>query len=268
MNIGLLLLTAVASIAAAPVTVATPAVLLTEQGALVRGQLPAGATGLSLDGKPVRTTADGHYVIGFGRDAPATATLSWSNGNATTTEAVHVAPREWRIQSLPTLPPKPVPDAEFDAKRPAELARIKAARADISDLNAWQGVFIAPANGPVTGVYGSQRILAGIPSAPHAGIDYAAPAGAPVIAPAAGIVRLASGPFLLEGNLVMIDHGFGVVSAFLHLSRLDVKEGDTVRQGQHIGAVGGTGRATGPHLHWAVTWTDVRVDPATLLGAR
>jgi murein DD-endopeptidase MepM/ murein hydrolase activator NlpD len=89
-----------------------------------------------------------------------------------------------------------------------------------------------------------------------------------VKAPAGGIVRLAEGPFTLEGNLVMIDHGAGLVSAFLHLSRIDVKVGDVVAEGQVIGAVGKTGRATGPHLHWSLSWTDVRVDPASVLVQR
>jgi murein DD-endopeptidase MepM/ murein hydrolase activator NlpD len=142
----------------------------------------------------------------------------------------------------------------------------------MSDQAGWQGAFIRPAPGPVTGVFGSQRILAGTPAAPHAGLDFGAATGTPVVAPADGIVRLASGPFTLEGNLVMVDHGMGLVSAFLHLSRIDVKVGDVVKQGQRLGAVGGTGRATGPHLHWGATWSsagsDVRIDPARLLDIK
>jgi murein DD-endopeptidase MepM/ murein hydrolase activator NlpD len=254
----------------APVVLVAPAPvaahIVVEQGGIWRGQLPAGSHSLQLDGKPVRITPDGRYIIAFGRDAPLAATLDWVDARGSQAlETIDVAPRQWQIQSLPTLPVLPVPDAEFTARRPAELAQIAAARADISDNNGWQGRFIAPANGPISGVYGSQRILSGTPSAPHAGLDFAAPAGSDVVAPAAGIVRLASGPFTLEGNLVMIDHGFGLVSAFLHLSRIDVQPGEAVAQGQRIGLVGATGRATGPHLHWAVSWTDVRIDPAPLL---
>jgi murein DD-endopeptidase MepM/ murein hydrolase activator NlpD len=223
-----------------------------------------------LDGKPVRITADGRYLIGFGRDAPPAARIEWrSAAGEAQSRAITVAPRPWRIQSLPTLPPRPVPDAEFEARRPAELARIGAARAQSLSSDAgtgWQERFTRPAVGPVTGVFGSQRILAGTPAAPHAGLDIGAKTGSPVTAPAAGVVRLAEGPFTLEGNLVMIDHGMGLVSAFLHLSRIDVKPGDVVQQGQRIGLVGGTGRATGPHLHWGLTWTDVRVDPAPLIA--
>lgn len=249
----------------------SPAAISLSQGDIYRGQLPAGAHGLSLDGKPVAITADGHYLFGVGRDAVSEAHVQFTLSNsAVASRPVTVAPRAWHIQSLPTLPARPVPDAEFAARRPGELAQISAARAVLSDVAGWQQAFIRPAPGPVTGVYGSQRILAGTPAAPHSGVDFGAPAGTPVVAPAAGIVRLATGPFTLEGNLVMLDHGMGLVSAFLHLSRIDVRVGDVVVQGQRLGWVGGTGRATGPHLHWGLTWTsagtDVRVDPARLLA--
>ena len=248
------------------VLASSPAPITLSQGDIYRGQLPMGAHGLTLDGKPVAFSSDGHYLFGVGRDAAPDARLQYTlAGGASAALPVIIIPRDWRIQSLPTLSARPVPDAEFEARRPDELARIAAARANLSDASGWQQSFIRPAPGPITGVYGSQRILAGMPAAPHAGTDFASPIGTPVISPAAGIVRLASGPFTLEGNLVMVDHGMGLVSAFLHLSRIDVKVGDVVKQGQRLGAVGGTGRATGPHLHWGLTWTDVRVDPARLL---
>ncbi len=272
MKVLLALLAVPALVAAAPVVTAAPATDglalagTVQQGGIVRGQLPPAASGLTLDGKPVATTGDGSFLIGFGRDAPAAAVLTWTANGAPASRALTIAPRQWDIQSLPTLPRRPVPDAEFEARRPGEVAQITVARADISSETGWRQPFIAPAQGRTSGVYGSQRILSGTPMAPHAGLDIAAAPGSIVVAPAAGIVRLASGPFTLEGNLVMIDHGLGLVSAFLHLSRIDVKPGDHVEQGQPIGAVGATGRATGPHLHWGVTWTDVRVDPAALLA--
>lgn len=251
---------------------AAPAPLTLAQGDIHRGQLPAGARDLALDGVAVPITASGEYLIGVGRDAGPAATLTWiAADGTTTTRAIGITARQWRIQSLPTLPPRPVPDAEFEARRPGEVARIAAARTPISEQSGWRGGFVRPAPGPITGVFGSQRILAGTPSAPHAGLDFGAAPGAPVVAPAAGIVRLADGPFTLEGNLVILDHGLGLMSSFLHLSRIDVRTGDSVAAGQPLGAVGRTGRATGPHLHWGVTWrhadTDVRVDPARLLPA-
>lgn len=258
-------LLALAAALATPVA-AAPAINL-QQGDIHRGHLPAGAHDLTLDGKPVAIAADGSYLIGVGRDAGPTARLDWARADGSSDGAdITIGPRQWRIQSLPTLPPRPVPNAEFEARRPAELQRIAAARATIADGPGWRGGFVRPAPGPITGVYGSQRILAGTPSAPHAGLDFGAATGTPVVAPAAGVVRLAGGPFTLEGNLVMLDHGMGLVSAFLHLSRIDVHDGDIVKQGQRLGAVGGTGRATGPHLHWGTTWADVRIDPARLLA--
>lgn len=236
-----------------------------QQGGLLQGTLPPSATDLSLDGKPVKTAPDGRFLIGFGRDAPPSATLGWHVGTVTQDQKLAITSRQWRIQSLPTLPPHPVPDAEFEARRPAELQRIAAARAIVSNETGWRSAFTAPVKGPITGVYGSQRILAGTPSTPHAGLDFGVAAGTAVLAPAAGVVRLADGPFTLEGNLVMIDHGMGLVTAYLHLSRIDVKLGDRVVQGQRLGLVGATGRATGPHLHWGASWTDVRIDPAVLL---
>jgi murein DD-endopeptidase MepM/ murein hydrolase activator NlpD len=262
-------LAALLLVAAAPLPAETIALTGTaQQGALLRGQLPAGATALTLGAKPVATTPDGRFLIGFGRDAPATATLSYTAADGRiVAETLAIAPRQWRIQSLPTLPPKPVPDAEFEARRPGEVARIGQARAQSTPTTSggWRSAFRAPVAGPTTGVYGSQRILSGTPMAPHSGLDFGVPAGTPVVAPAAGVVVLADGPFTLEGNLVLLDHGMGLVSAFLHLSRIDVKTGDVVAAGAPIGLVGKTGRATGAHLHWGLTWTDVRIDPALLL---
>lgn len=243
---------------------ATPAL---QQGALVRGHVPAGTTVLTLDGKPVAVAPDGSFIVGFGRDATS-ATLAATTPQGQVATPLTIAARTYNIQALPGVAKVPVPDAEFEARRPAELAAIAAARAGLTtDVNGWQQEFIKPAQGRISGVYGSQRILGGVPGSPHAGLDIAAPAGAPVVAPAAGIVRLAQGPFTLEGNLVLLDHGYGLVSAFLHLSRIDVTVGQRVAQGERIGLVGGTGRASGPHLHWGLNWVTTRLDPALLLVA-
>ncbi len=245
-----------------------------QQGGLMFGTLPHGATALTLDGLAVSANLDGRFVIGFGRDAIAAAELGWRDaaGNPLT-KTITVLPRDWPTQSLPTLAPKPVPDAEFDSRRPAELAKIAAARSGTSAVAGWAQAFIVPAVGAVTGVFGSQRILSGEPQAPRSGIDIGAAESAPVVAPADGVVRLADGPFTLEGNLVILDHGLGVQSVLMHLSRIDVTVGQMLRRGDPVGQVGATGRATGPHLHWGMTWspdgkTIVRVDPAQLVVAR
>ena len=238
------------------------------QGGLIGGRLPEGATVLTLNGKPVPIAPDGRFIIGFGRDAAPTARLEATLASGgTVTRDIAVGARAWDIQSLPTLRKGTTPKPEFLARRRIEVAQIEAARAIASDSDGWRQHFVWPAIGRVSGVFGSQRIYAGEPGAPHAGVDVAKPTGTPVVAPADGVVILAAAaPFTLEGNLLMIDHGMGLNSAFLHLSRIDVRVGDHVRRGQPIGAVGMTGRATGPHLHWGMKWQDERIDPALLAG--
>jgi murein DD-endopeptidase MepM/ murein hydrolase activator NlpD len=239
-----------------------------QQGGMTLGAVPAGTTRLVMDGADVAFAPDGRFVIAFGRDHAAIATISatLSDGRAVT-ERLAVAPRAWRIESLPTLPHHSQPDAEFEARRPTELAQIEAARRIVSDSQGWRQSFIWPAHGRISGVFGSQRIYAGEPGAPHNGVDVAGIVGTPVLAPADGVVILAAAsPFTLEGNLLMIDHGMGLNSAFLHLSRIDVKVGDHVRQGQRIGAIGMTGRATGPHVHWGMKWQNERIDPQVIVS--
>ena len=229
------------------------------QGALVMGTADPGTT-LVLDGQPVAVTADGRFMLGFGRDN-LVAKLTAITGAVTTETTLSIAPRQYQIEVLPKLAPIPVPDAEFAARRPAELAKIAAARTGSTIATGWTQHFIAPAQGRISGVYGSQRILSGTAQSPHAGLDIAAAIGTPVIAPASGIVRLAEGPFTLEGNLILLDHGYGLISAFLHLSQIEVMPGHYVEQGETIGRIGKTGRATGAHLHWGLSWTNVRIDP-------
>ena len=131
----------------------------------------------------------------------------------------------------------------------------------------WRQSFVWPATGRISGRFGSQQVYRGEPGSYHTGIDIAGSGGTPYVAPADGVVVLAAeAPFTLEGNLLIIDHGMGLSSAFLHSSELLVSEGETVRQGQTIGRIGATGRATGPHLHWGLTWRGARLDPLLFTG--
>jgi murein DD-endopeptidase MepM/ murein hydrolase activator NlpD len=175
---------------------------------------------------------------------------------------------------LPTLKRGTTPSAAYLRIRSAEVAQIEAARAANVDSDGWRQAFHWPAVGRISTLFGSQRIYAGgVKGSYHSGVDIARREDGPVLdgtaarSPADGVVVLAvDHPFSLEGNLVMIDHGFGLVSALMHLSRIDVKTGDHVRQGQEIGLIGMTGRATGPHLHWGMTWMGARIDPLLLAG--
>lgn len=241
------------------------------QGGLVLGRAPEGAVRLTLDGVPLRLAPDGSFAIAFGRDAGAVSILDAQMADGSILRRpVAVEKRAFRIESIPSLAQSSEPNPEYEALRAREVATIRAARAVQSGESGWRGPWDWPATGRISGVYGSQRILGGVPRNPHYGLDIAAPTGTPVRAPADGVVTLASGPFSLEGNVVMLDHGMGLVSSFIHLSRIDVQPGQRVARGTVIGAIGTTGRSTGPHLHWGMTlWSpdglDVRVDPQLLL---
>lgn len=238
------------------------------QGALLRGNAPRGVTGLDLDGVKVPVAEDGAFLLGFNRDAPALGvlTVTFADGEVVS-EPLAIAPRSWRVEYVAVAARGGVPSEAFMARRKPELDMIAAARLRASDSSGWRQPFIWPAQGRISGIFGSQRVYAGEPGSFHSGVDVAGGLGAPVVAPADGVVILAAPtPFSLEGNLLMIDHGMGLNSAFLHLSAIDVKDGERVRQGQQIGRIGATGRATGPHLHWSMKWNDARIDPQLLVG--
>ena len=240
-----------------------------EQGGAVLGTVPGGTRTLSFDGKTIPFASDGTFLIAFDRDAGPNALLVATLGNGRqVSKSLAVAPRAWNISRLNTLPKFPVPSAEFQRLRPPELAQIKAARATDHDADGWRQHLIWPATGRISTLFGSQRIYkGGEKGAYHSGIDIAVPTGTPVRAPADGVVILAADhPFTLEGNLLMVDHGMGLNSAFLHLSKIDVHVGDHVRQGQVIAESGATGRATGPHLHWSLMWRGSRIDPLLVAG--
>ncbi len=235
------------------------------QGGWLRGTAPAGTRTVTLGGTALPLAPDGSFFAAFDRDAPASLPLAvTAESGFSLSLPLAISPRAWRIESINVAKrPGQLPDAEFKAKRAAELARIGAARKQGSAAAGWRQAMIWPAGGRISGEFGAQRIYRGEPGAYHAGIDLAAPAGADIRAPADGVVVLAASdaPFTLEGHLLILDHGMGLTSAFLHCSDLVVHEGDTVAQGQLLGHVGMTGRATGPHLHWALTWQGRRLDP-------
>lgn len=238
------------------------------QGGAVIGTAPKNTTLLTLDGAPVPVASDRRFLIAFDRDHGPSATLVATLGDGRQARrALVIAPRAWDISRLDTLRKYPVPRPEFERLRPAELAQIAAARRMQSDSAGWRQDMLWPVVGRISTLFGSQRIYAGEPGSYHSGIDIARPTGTTVLAPADGVVILAAAkPFTLEGNLLMVDHGAGLNSAFMHLSRIDVRVGEHVRRGQPIGAVGKTGRATGPHLHWSLKWRDARIDPLLLAG--
>ena len=234
-----------------------------QQGGLVRGYAPPEAI-LYFAGRRLRVGPDGLFVIGFGRDAASRASLEVASpGKARQRVELSVAQREYQTQRIDGLPPKMVvPSKEDLARIQRENARVATARLHDSPQAFFIDGFDWPLQGRISGVYGSQRILNGKPRRPHYGLDIAAPTGTPVRAPAAGIVTLTATDMYYTGGTVLMDHGYGVSSTFIHLSKLLVKEGDEVARGQVIGEVGATGRATGPHLDWRINLFNIRLDPA------
>lgn len=240
------------------------------QGGWARGAAPAGTTALTLDGKPVALAPDGSFFLAFDRDAqPQAQLVARLADGGVVTRTLTVSPRAWKIEHIPIGPrPGATPSEAFRIRREAELAQINAARAIDSGSQGWRQRFVWPAQGRVSGLFGSQRIYNGTPGSYHSGTDIATgTSGTPFVAPADGVVILAAAsPFTLEGNLLMIDHGMGLNSAFLHCSQILVRPGEAVKQGQVIGRIGMTGRATGPHLHWSIKWRDARLDPMLFTG--
>lgn len=238
------------------------------QGAIVRGIVPPGTRAFELDGAAIPIATDGRFLIAFGRDAPPLATLAVVSTTGTrVVRRLPIARAQWQVRNLRGLPRNTPRTPHAIAARAAEVARVDAARTRLQPVEGWRQRFRWPVAGRISGVFGSQTIYAGEPGGYHSGVDIARPSGTAVLAPADGIVVLASPPqFSVEGNLLIVDHGLGLSSAFLHLSRIDVPVGARVRQGQPLGAIGTTGRSTGPHLHWGVVLRGVRVDPQRLAG--
>jgi murein DD-endopeptidase MepM/ murein hydrolase activator NlpD len=238
-----------------------------QQGALVIGTALAGDQ-LSLGERTLRVDPDGRFAFGVGRDESGPLRLRRQTAAGDTeTINIEVVPRNWKIERVDGVPQETVtPPPVIAARIAKEQAAVANARQRDGAESHFAGPFIWPTRGRISGVFGSQRIYNGEPRSPHSGLDVAAPTGTALKVPAAGLVTFARPDLYLTGGTVLIDHGHGVSSVLLHLSRLDVEVGQQVVAGQILGAVGATGRATGPHMHWGLNWFDVRLDPALLPG--
>lgn len=237
------------------------------QGGWIRGKAPAGAVSVTLGENTVPIAPDGSFFAAFDRDSGTSAELTATLENGRTVrENLAVSPRKWNIERVNVPRRRGGPSAAYQARRAPELDAIWDARQEQTGANGWQQQFIWPVKGRISGRFGSQRIYRGEPGSYHSGIDIAPGNGVPFVAPADGVVTLARTGFSLEGGLIIIDHGMGLNSAFLHASKLAVKKGDRVSQGQYIGNIGSSGRATGPHLHWSIKWNLARLDPLLFVG--
>jgi len=236
------------------------------QGALLRGQAPAGAK-VTLNGETVQTNKDGKFVVGFEREAPLQQTLvvKLENGQKWQRD-ITLEKREYNIQRIDGLEQKMVsPPAEVTARIKQDNINVANARSGNTDLDALFTRFEWPAKGVISGVYGSQRILNGVPKWPHYGLDIANETGTPVYAPVDGVVTMADDLYY-SGNTLILDHGMRVFSTFLHMDTITVEVGETVKQGEQIGTIGSTGRSTGPHLDWRINLGNTRLDPQTIIS--
>lgn len=239
-----------------------------QQGGLIWGRVAPGSS-VTLDGEVLDVLADGTTFAGFGRDATGSALLEVRNGE-TCEQVLLIARRDYDIQRVDGVPQKTVTPEPEDVERiQRDRALVSAAkgqrlrRPDL--LQAALAGFVWPVRGPVSGVYGSQRFYNGEPRSPHYGVDVAVATGTPVHAPAPGVVTLAHPDLFYSGGTVILDHGYGLSSSFLHMSKVSVAVGQELSSGAAIGEVGATGRATGPHLDWRMSWRRQRVDPQLLV---
>lgn len=236
------------------------------QGGIVVGRIPIGAD-LWLDTKKLEVSPKGEVVFGFGRDAILVHTLKMrlKNGHTEKT-SITLTKRKYHIQRITGISKAIMhPDKSHVSRIIKEVKEVKSARNTNSQFEFFMGDFKWPLVGPITGVYGSQRYFNGTPKRPHFGVDVAAPIGTKVRAPEDGRVTLADNLFL-SGGTIILDHGYGLSTSFLHLSKILIKKGQMVKQGDIIGLVGKRGRATGPHLDWRVNWFQTRLDASKIVG--
>lgn len=236
------------------------------QGGLVVGVAPPG-TKVWFNKRRVKVSDDGDFLIGFGRDAAPRHLLAFAfDGGPDQRHILHVEDRTFEPETIDGLPPEMVDlDKETRKALTKSRGRIKKIRNKASDVPYFRDGFRWPAKGKITSTYGRKRTLNGKELGYHWGVDIGARVGGKIKAPAGGVVVFAEEDVPLSGNLILVDHGHGLTSSFLHLDKIKVKVGDKVKAGQQIGTLGNTGRSTGPHLDWRMNLFDTRIDPQTLV---
>ena len=236
------------------------------QGGMVIGQTKPGNRVL-LGEQALTLTAAGQFVFGLDRDAPREIELKVIDGEGgETVRRLVIEQRQYNIQYIEGIAKKIMRPSKVNQKRARQEAQLVAkARAQLLPRLDFAKPFQWPLKGPITGVYGSQRVYNGEPRRPHYGVDVAAPVGTPVTVPAPGIVTLVHQDMFYSGGTIIIDHGYGISSTMIHLSKVHAKVGDEVKPGDIVAEVGAGGRATGPHLDWRMNWFKARIDPMLLV---
>lgn len=237
-----------------------------KQGEIVRGRTDD-ATEIIFHDKRFPVAEDGQFLFAIGRDEGKEATLFFRGHDVDMDFTFPVAPTKWDIQRIEGVEQRKVtPTAEDEAEILREQKDVRAALTVVDQTrDDWKDAFILPVEGLISGHFGNQRYFNGVPKNPHSGTDIAAPEGTPVKASANGRVLLAGGNYFYGGNMVILDHGMGLQTIYMHLKEANVKVGDTVKKGDVIGLVGKTGRVTGAHLHWGASWNNIRFRPHSLL---
>ena len=235
------------------------------QGSFILGKTEPGSQ-VFIDKKKVKITSDGFFVFGLGRDRKNDVVITINKEKI----VKKVFKREYKIQRIDGLEEKKVtPPEEVYERIKRENKWIGEARAINSDLIFFKNKFAIPVeNAIISGVYGSQRILNGKPKWPHYGLDFAADEGTKIKAMLDGIVTLVEPDLFYTGGTLIFDHGHGISTLYMHMEKILVKKGQKVKQGDIIGTVGSTGRATGPHLDVRLNWFQTRLDPATVLDIK
>ena len=238
------------------------------QGDMVVGKVDPLA-GVWLKGKPQVVGPQGYFVLPVPRDQKTDFQVTVRIGSEKKSHIIRIWAYPWRTQKIKGLPQKYVsPSAQQQARVVSDNKKTQTVRGDPPYPVPFfiKKGFIRPVAGALTSPFGLNRVLNGKPKSFHSGVDLAAPLGHLVRCPADGIVRLVDTNMFLMGKTLMIDHGLGVTSIFIHLDAIPVSTGDLVRQGDVIARVGKTGRATGPHLHWGVSAGRTSLDPLRLIN--
>jgi len=236
------------------------------QGNLIIGKTQPNSIVL-IDKKEIKISKQGFFVFGLSKDRKNDLIIEIVENGLSTKIVKKVYKKKYKIQKINGLPSKQVtPPEEVYERIKNDNKLIGNARATNSDLTFFSNKFDLPIkNTIITGVYGSQRILNGIPKSPHYGLDFAAPEGTPIKAMLDGVVTLAEPDLYYTGGTIIFDHGHGISTLYMHMKNVDVKKGQKVKKGELIGTVGKTGRSTGPHLDVRLNWFDVKLDPASVL---
>lgn len=240
---------------------------LQKQGEILVGKT-APQTKILFNGKELHTDSDGVFLLALGRDEKTDSEITMvTDGQSALTRKLTITDGGWDIQNITGIPPRKVTPSDSDIRDiEREQKLLKAALAESQMKPYWQKGFIRPVEGRISGKFGGQRIMNGVKRNPHAGMDIAAKEGTEVKAASDGMVVLAAADLFYSGNVVVLDHGYGLHTIYAHLSKINVRRGDKVSQGDIIGLVGHTGRATGPHLHWGASLNGTKFRPDSLLN--